>query len=627
MDTPEGEFFIPASKLCGAIHGDMVEVARIHVNHSNRQSFKEHRKLGNRTSARVLRVLERGVTHVVGRFEIADPFGVVVPDDPRIAHDIFTSLDGPIRPEPGQTVRVRIDTYPSRDEAAFGTVVEIIDEQVGVPLSVDRVIIENNLSTEFDAGALREASLAEVNPEQALSQGYEDLRQRFVMTIDPHDARDFDDALSIEPWVDGGWKLGVHIADVSHYVRPGTALDRDARMRATSVYLVDRVIPMLPEELSCGVCSLQEGHDRRAMTVDIHLDASLSVRSTRIFLSLIRSDKRLSYDQAQELLESPDGSLVSDTLGYLHELADGLKKKRIEQGSLDLLGKEPHVILSQDGDPLRVEIRQTTSATSLVEQAMILANTCVTSYLHKRELPCMYRNHEAPFPLSLAQVYPLVRDMGYGEGVDRDMFTSGDPFVLGQVLQQVAGHREEELVSLLILRSLKRAEYSADCKGHFALALEVYCHFTSPIRRYPDLLVHRILRDAISGQAPELTSAEVGNLAEHCSAAERVADKASSDSQRMKLVEYMSKRVGEQFFGTITRVTNYGLFITLENTATGLAVPSVNYEESFEYDGQRQMLIGEDSGRVFRLGQQVEVVLDRANLRDFTLDFSLIARV
>ena len=674
VDTPEGEYFVPASKMGGAFDGDTVEIKPVSVNRDRPQVGKEHNVVGKKPTARIVGIVQRAHETVVGRYEIAEPFGVVIPEDSRIQHDIFTMHADNPHVHDGDVVRVRIVQYPSRYAAATGVVEEVVGHAASRGVEVDAIVASHNLRTDFPPEALADAGETRVDADRAIRDGYVDLRDRFVFTIDPPDARDFDDALSLDA-VEGGWRLGVHIADVSWYVKPGSALDAEARLRATSVYLADRVIPMLPEALSNGVCSLAPGEDRRCLTVDVLLDEAWGVREAAFYPAVIRSDARLSYEQVQDVLDAgltcpsrqgegvpcsnsprlvkaplalsvaaelrvvpprPTETLVTgfdghgalpsevvDRLFLLRSLSQGLKGERRRAGALDLESAEVHMLLDDDGVPTGYSMRRSTEATELVEQCMILANTLVARELEAKGEPAIYRVHGAPDPAALSALVPILQEFDYGTQVDLDAFAAGNVRAIQRVLDISRGRQEAELVSLMLLRAMKRAAYASECEPHFGLALEEYLHFTSPIRRYPDLEAHRALKrlfgmPGAGGAAPEGLS----TIAEHASAMERTADEAAQQSQMLKLVEYLAGFVGQTFEGTISKVSTYGFFVRLDNTATGL-VDLGSLGEPYSLDVRRQMLAGQDSGRVLRLGQRVRVVLVAARPTARELDFEL----
>lgn len=625
VQTSEGEFFVPASKMGGAFNGDEVELT--HGSNSKRSKGQ-----GNKPSARVVKVLSRANESLIGRFEVAEPFGVVIPDDPKIPYDIFTRLADAPHVRDGDVVRVRITSYPTRQAAASGVIEEVIGHIDDSGLEVEVIIARHDLETVFSDASIEQAKAAQVGDDQALAEGYRDVRDRTIFTVDPPDARDFDDALSLDR-IDGLWRLGVHIADVSYYVPWGSSIDLDARRRATSVYLVDRAIPMLPEELSSDICSLRPHEARRAFSVDIFLTDAFEIDHYDIFSSLIESKERLTYAEVQELLDSgsfprkvdEEDSLI-EVIGTLNEIALALTEKRQAAGGIEFDTKEAKVILDAEGTPQGVSIRERTQATAIVEEAMILANRVIAKHLRERELPGIYRVHEAPSPEDLAELVPILQEFSYLKTIPTERFIAGDPFCIQDVLHRAKGKPESELLSSLILRSMKRAVYSELCSEHYGLAAPEYLHFTSPIRRYPDLVVHRIVKAQL-GRKPETFEQQVnslGWLAEHSSKMERIAEAAGRESQEMKLAELMMGEIGNVFEARISGVASYGLFVKLDNTAEGLVSVRSMGEEYFLHDRKKHTLTGQDSGRSYRLGQTVKVQLQDVDPHQPRLDFILV---
>lgn len=624
--TAEGEYFIPESKMAGAFDGDLVEIAPLPARGAQKGAAEE------RPAARILRVIDRAHDTVVGRYEVAEPFGVVVPEDRNITYDIFTMrADFPDVPD-GALVRVRMTAYPSRHEAACGVIEEVLGTAEEATISVDAIVARNKLETVFSEGALAEAQAAQLDEVGALAAGYRDVRDRCVFTIDPADARDFDDALSLDPAQDflrdgAVWRLGVHIADVSHYVPWNSSLDLDARRRATSVYLVDRVIPMLPEQLSNGLCSLNPNETRRCMTCDVYLDQDWKAVGYDIYPALMRSQARLTYGQVQRALDG-DAALPDDIMQrvrFLSQFAKARIAARQVAGGLDFDFPEARVVLDDDGKPLRVDLRRKTEATSLVEEAMILANEVVAQHLSARGFPALYRVHEKPSPDSLAALLPVLQEFSWFSRISPERFVAGDAHAIARVLSESQGRLEGSLVQTLVLRAMKRAAYKPTCNGHFGLASEAYTHFTSPIRRYPDLVVHRMLRAQLT-RRPQKFEQEVAALpwiAEHASDMERVAEKAARQSQELKLIEYMAGFLGEAFDATVSGVASYGMYVSLDNTAEGMVAARYLGDEYFACDAVRYQLVGQDSGKVFRLGQRVRVVLAAADAKAGRLDFRL----
>ena len=720
--TSEGEFFVPHAKLGGAFDGDLVEVAPLPANASKGRSHEGFGggRYGHKPAARVVSVVERAHEVVVGRFEAAEPFGVVVPLDPHIPYDIFTQLSEASDVEDGAIVRVRIAQFPSRNSAATGHIEEVLEHVDGLDEEVDAVVARHKFETAFSDAALAEARGASIDEVGALASGYRDLRERFVFTIDPDDARDFDDALSIEQVEDQGrllWRIGVHIADVSYYVEWGSALDLAARRRATSVYLVDRVIPMIPEELSCGLCSLAPGEVRRSMTVDLYVNERAQLARYEIYPALICSNARLTYGEALEMLEGegedeiaagegvgyapcsdssaransplgclaraelhaehaprpqgPRGSrcdnasefepavipenagrapravpqrsedclsteyaphsqgqretLIQPRLRQLSHLASLRDAQRERKGGIDFDQPEARVRLDEVGRPQGVELRRKNAATSLVEEMMIWANEVVAEHLSRAKFPCAYRVHEAPDLEGLAQLVPIFEEFPWFEKIDPVGFFTGSQHTLQQAVSASHGRAEGGLVSSLVLRSMKRAVYREKNCGHYGLASATYCHFTSPIRRYPDLMVHRMLKAELFGRPEKFDqmTTNLGWICEHSSGMEREADDAQRESEELKLAEYLQRFVGQSFSAIVSGVSQGGLYARLENTAEGFIPVRTLGDDYFSFDAARYTLTGEETGVRYRLGQRIAVVLFAVDPRVPQIDLRL----
>lgn len=643
--TSEGEFFVPHVKLGGAFDGDLVEVAPLPANVSKGRSHEGFGggRYGHKPAARVVSVIERAHEVVVGRFEAAEPFGVVVPLDPHIPYDIFTQLSEAPDVEDGAIVRVRIAQFPSRNSAATGHIEEVLEHVDGLDEGVDAVVARHKFETAFSDAALAEAHGASIDEVGALASGYRDLRERFVFTIDPDDARDFDDALSIEQVEDQGrllWRIGVHIADVSHYVEWGSALDLAARRRATSVYLVDRVIPMIPEDLSCGLCSLAPGEVRRSMTVDLYVNERAQLARYEIYPALIRSNARLTYGEALEMLEGecePAASeggkhaqgqretIIQPHLRQLSRLASLRHAQRERKGGIDFDQPEARVRLDEAGRPQGVELRRKNAATSLVEEMMIWANEVVAEHLSRAKFPCVYRVHEAPDLEGLAQLVPIFEEFPWFGKIDPVGFFTGSQHALQQAVSASRGRAEGELVSSLVLRSMKRAVYREKNCGHYGLASATYCHFTSPIRRYPDLMVHRMLKAELFGRPERFDqmTTNLGWICEHSSGMEREADDAQRESEDLKLAEYLQRFVGQSFSAIVSGVSQGGLYARLENTAEGFIPVRTLGDDYFSFDAARYTLTGEETGARYRLGQRIAVVLFAVDPRVPQIDLRL----
>jgi ribonuclease R len=613
VSTPVGEIYIGRREAAGAMHGDTVAV-RLDSKRS-----KEGR------SGAIVQVVERKLTSVVGIFERHGGLGIVTPTDQRVRSDVFVDLKRGPQPKQGDVVVTRITRYPTARDSMQGVIEEVLGNPGAPGVDVEIVIREHSLPTAFPEEVETVANGLGQDVEGELARGRTDVRGIFTITIDPTDAKDFDDAISVERR-EGGFRMWVHIADVSHYVPWASTIDEEARKRATSVYLVDRVIPMLPERLSNGICSLNPAEDRLTFTVEMDLDKTGLVEGARLYPSVMRSDHRLDYDSVDRWLAAGDGypspeakHLIED----FRQIADAIHKRRIARGGLDFDTVEARVRLDDKGKPIDVVVRTRTVATNMIEEAMVLANEVVARHMRDAKVPMVYRIHEDPDPDALGQVAVILKEFDYPIKDIRD----ASPQTFQKIVKFAKGRPEELLINSLLLRSLERARYSDVLSGHFGLASDAYCHFTSPIRRYPDLIVHRLLKAQLTntlGKEPTASMAgELEWLAEHCSVMEREAESAEDTSQRVKLAELMSAHLGEVFDGIITGVMSFGFFVQLENTAEGLVHVQTMTDDYYRFEPERFMLLGENRGAVFRLGQRVRVRLLDVSVSERRIDFEV----
>lgn len=631
VQTPEGTFPVARGGIREAMDGDEVQVVLVHHGKGEPQAV-------------VHGVVQRATTTFLGTFESVEPLGVVVPLDARVRHDFFVLPEDAspkrLSVETGDVVSARILQYPTRQSAGVATIDRRIGRASELDMAVEGVIASHGIVTDFPEAVLAEAQQIKADVAGALASdaSRRDLRELCTITIDPSDARDFDDALSVRRLEDG-YELGVHIADVTHYVPWGSSIDLEARQRTCSTYLVDRVIPMLPERLCNDVCSLRPGEDRLCMSVFARLDAKGEVVSAQACTSAIRSHARLSYDQVDALFEgtlAPEGlptsagfeGDVADALRTLEEISRLRQDVRLRRGAIDFDTREAKVLVDEDGHPTGVRVRERTAATSLVEEAMLVANECVAKMLSEVDAPAAYRVHERPAPDSLSATIPILRELGLVRGDLADRVVAGEPRALQEVLAAARGTSGEYLANTLLLRAQKRAIYLPQNEGHYALGASAYCHFTSPIRRYPDDVVHRALKALMAGTLGSKEQRSVANvlpqLCRTCSDQERVADMASRDSQKAKMAELFQQRVGERFSGIVVGCERYGLFVMLDDTcAEGLLPTRALGEEWFAYDAARLALTGESSGRTWRLGQRVAVEVVGANPAKGQIDFAL----
>jgi len=612
VEAEEGDIYVAARDVGGAMHRDVVGV-KVGVTRGRHGA-----------SGAVMKVIERANTTVVGRFERHGRLGIVVPTDPRIRTEVFVPARETADASDGDIVVTRLTAYPSRRNAAQGVVEEVLGREGEPGIDIEVIIRGHALATSFAREALDEAEATRIDIESALAPGgRKDLRDIFTITIDPADARDFDDAISVER-VDGEVRLGVHIADVSHYVPWDSALDAEARRRATSVYLVDRVLPMLPERISNEICSLKPGEDRLAFSVIMDISNGGHVEAYTLTPSVIRSDRRFDYDTVQSWLDGvaayPDAE-SERLIGEFVRLARLIGKNRQARGGLDFETVEAKVILAEDNvTPVEVRVRQRTEATNMIEEAMILANEVVAGHMTRAEAPMVYRIHENPDPDALAQVAVILKEFDYPI---KDVH-GASPVTFQKIIAYAHDRPEKLLINALMLRALQRARYVNYLDSHFGLASNAYTHFTSPIRRYPDLIVHRLLKAQLAGELDRdpaaLLAPELEWLAEHCSEMEREAEAAEDESVRIKLAQLMAARIGEEFDGIITGVHSFGLFVQLDNTAEGLVHVSMMDDDYYHLDPERFMLIGEKHERGFRLGERIRVRLVDVNVAEGRID-------
>src|SRR5881398_2735260 len=628
----EADIFVAAENTGTAMHGDRV-VARI-------TRDPAYARTKGRREGRVIRILERAHDTIVGTLQHSRNFYYVVPDDPRIVHDVYVQV--PPRtlllkvPTRGDKVVVRLEAWESRHVNPEGDIIELLGPASAPGVDMLSIIRKYHLPTDFPRDVLDEVNRISETVDARKLDGHEDLRKKFIITIDPDDARDFDDAIQIEKIDNGGWQLGVHIADVAAYVEPGSALDREARRRGNSVYLPDRVMPMLPERLSNGVCSLNPGVDRLTHSVFINFDKNGVAKRTRFAKSVIRSAQRLNYKQAYAILKSSARDQSSEQLHLAWRLASLLRRKRFEHGSLDLDFPEVKVRLDETGKPARLERIDNDESHQLIEECMLAANEAVARELKKRAVPTIYRVHENPDPEKLAEYREFVLSFNYKVG---DLTHRTE---LQLLLASIHGKPEEQALKIALLKSLKRARYFSQPLGHYGLAKANYLHFTSPIRRYADLVAHRALaRDGTP--SPSTTSpnterrarsdapyhmGEIASIAEHISTTERNAADAEIDAAQMKKLEFFQRQLGEGnpqiFSATIVDVRNYGLMVELPDALiTGLVHVSSLADDFYIFEPGRRQLIGRRSRKRFRVGDNLSVFVARVDQFKRQVDFAI----
>jgi len=629
----EQDLFIAAENTGTAMHGDKV-VARI-----TRDERFARAKGRDRAEGRVIRILERAHDSIVGTLEQSKNFFYVVPDDPRIVHNVYVQV--PSRPALAKTPRrgdkvvVRLERWESRHVNPEGQIIEVLGPSSAPGVDMLSIIRKYHLPTEFPKAVLEEAERIPEAVKEEMFEGREDLRDKFIVTIDPDDARDFDDAINVERIPGGGWRLGVHIADVAAYVAPGGALDREAYQRGNSVYLPDRVIPMLPERLSNGVCSLKPDVNRLSHSVFLEFAKEGRTKSTRFARTVIRSARRLTYREAYAILKSPPNDQLAKRLHIAWELASLLRQNRFKQGSLDLDFPEVKVRLDSEGKPIQLERIENDESHQLIEEFMLAANEAVARELKNRLIPTVYRVHENPDPEKLAEYRELILSYGYKVG-DLSKRTE-----LQRLLASLAGKPEEQALKIGLLKSLKRARYAPQSLGHYGLAKNNYTHFTSPIRRYADLVVHRGLAsiEAQSGRVGALRRPDaaaqrpyqivsITSIAEHISDTERVAAEAEMDGVKMKKLEFFQRQLDARdpqvFRATVLEVKNFGLLVELPDVLlTGLVHVSSLTDDFYAFDPAQRRLIGRQSRRRFSVGDELRVFVARVDVFKRQVDFAI----
>ncbi len=655
-ETPrDGDIYVAEEDTGVAMHGDKV-VVRLN---RERRRFRDTDK----ASGRVIRILERAHETIVGTLQKTKHFHYVVPDDPRCIHDVYTKPA--LKVQVGDKVVVKLAEWKSRHVNPEGEIVEVLGKADAPGVDIMAIIRKHHLPTKFSEQTLAETQkLPDKVPASEVSHRL-DLRKKFIVTIDPDDAKDFDDAVNVDELPDGGWRLGVHIADVSHYVKPGSALDREAHGRGNSVYLVDRVIPMLPEKLSNGLCSLRPKEDRLTQSCFIEFTPKLVVRKTEFALSVIHSRHRLTYKEAFARLESKhDNDELTRELKKLWRLASKLREQRFAQGSLNMDFPEVKVRLDKNGKPTHIEKIHYDISHQLIEEFMLAANEAVAKHICNRQVPCLYRIHEDPDLEKLKDFREYAQSFGYKVG---DVAHRRE---LQKLLEAVRDKPEEYAINLALLRSLKRASYSPKPVGHYGLAKKFYTHFTSPIRRYADLVVHRTLLSTLPRfgssfgaglpTAPPTATAksheggdlrsnpvrgretgaqhgadhryslqELAKIAEHVSTTERVADEAEEESVELKKIEYFQQQLAtgklEAMDAVVCSVRNFGIFVELpESLVQGLVHISTLEDDFYHYDETRERLVGKRTKRVIQIGDKLKVQVARVDVFKRQIDFRVV---
>ena len=618
VEEEDEDIFIPESQVNGAFHGDTVQVALTRA--------EGH---GRRREGQITKILTRGVSRIVCTYEKSKTFGFAVPDNPRFGQDIFIPQERSKGAVSGHKVVVELTDFGGNGKKPEGKVVEILGHVNDPGTDILSIVRGYDLPTEFSEKIMNQVERVAGEVSTADMAGRMDLRDWQTVTIDGEDAKDLDDAITLTKEGDV-YRLGVHIADVTNYVQERSALDVEALKRGTSVYLVDRVIPMLPHALSNGICSLNAGENRLALSCIMTVDAKGNVIDHVIAETVIKVDRRMSYTSVKKILEDHDEAEIREyeelvpMFERMRDLAAILRKKRMKRGSIDFDFPETKIILDAQGRPVEIKPYERNVATKIIEDFMLMANETVAEEFFWREIPFLYRTHEAPDEDRIRQLSAFVNSFGYHIHVGNEI----RPKEIQKLLEKVEGKPEEDLISRLTLRSMKQARYTTENTGHFGLAAKYYTHFTSPIRRYPDLQIHRIIKENLRGRFDENRAVHYSELlqlvAAQCSERERRAEEAEREVVKLKKAEYMRDHIGEEFDGVISGVTKWGAYVELENTVEGLAHVADMWDDHYEFYEQSYELVGEHTGKTYKPGQKVRICVTDADKLQRTVNFRIL---
>lgn len=613
------DLYIPESGVNGAFHQDQVQVELLKG------------QGGRRQEARIVKILSHGLTKVVGTYQKSKSFGFVIPDLEKISTDIYIPAEGSKGAVTGHKVVVELTDYGDDKHKPEGRITEILGHVNDPGVDILSIVKGYDLPVEFEEKLLNQAERVGKPVSEADMAGRRDLRSLQMVTIDGEDAKDLDDAVSLTREGEN-YCLGVHIADVSNYVQENSALDREALNRGTSVYLVDRVIPMLPHTLSNGICSLNQGEDRLALSCLMKVNKKGEVVSYEIAETVICVDRRMSYTAVRKILEEGDTELIQEyeelvpMFQDMQELAAILRKKRRQRGSIDFDFPESKIILDQKGNPVSIEPYERNVATDLIEDFMLLANETVAQHFYWMEVPFLYRTHETPDTEKIEKLATFIHNFGYHIKIktsDHEVH----PKEIQKLLASIEGTEEEALIARLALRSMKQAKYSVECTGHFGLACACYCHFTSPIRRYPDLQIHRIIKEQLRGRLMEKRIDHykeiLPEVARQTSRLERRADEAERETDKLKKAQYMKHHIGETLEGIISGITAWGIYVELPNTVEGMIHVARLTGDYYYYKEETFEMVGRDTGRCFKLGQRLKVFVDSVDMVSKSVDFLL----
>ena len=622
IEGQENEIYVSRANTKDAIDGDEVIVKIL-----KKEGKEKHRE------GKVTKVTKHNLDTIVGTFKKSKKFGFVIPDNKKMNTDIYISKKNMKKAKNNQKVVVKIIKFPSGNKSAEGKIIEIIGHIDEAGVDILSLVKEYDLPYEFPKPVIEEArSINKLIDKKDIPHRL-DLREKEIFTIDGEDAKDLDDAVYVEKTKQGTYILGVHIADVSYYVKEGSMLDKEAIIRGTSIYMMDRVIPMLPKELSNGICSLNQGEERFAISCIMEIDNEGKVISSDIKKSIIKVTKRMSYTDIYKILEEKDEKIIKENKKYVEhfkrmdELARILKKRREKAGSLNLDIPESKIILDHSGVAIDVKKYELTFANEIIEQFMLTANETIAEKFYWLNAPFIYRVHENPDMEKITELNKFLFNLGYKIKVSKDNVY---PKSFAEVLEKSKGTPEERVVSNLILRTLKVARYESENKGHFGIASKYYCHFTSPIRRYPDLFIHRIISEYLK-KGYNLKEKEIEDYrekakkyAETSSEREKVAQKVEREAEDIKKAEYMQDKVGEMYEGIISSITSFGVYVELENTVEGLIRFDDLGNEYFIYDENRKTLMGERSKKLYKIGDKINIKVKYASKETRRIDFEKV---
>lgn len=618
VEGEEEDYFIPKGNVNGAFHHDMVLIAVDPI------------QTGKRKEGKVIKIISHEIREVVGYFQKNKSFGYVIPDNKKIFSDIYIAGKDTKGAVDGHKVVAKIKTYGTKYRKPEGVVTEILGHVNDPGVDILSIVKNYDIPCEFPEEVMEQIENIPSEVEEEDKVGRFDIRGLQTVTIDGEDAKDLDDAITLTK-EDGIYTLGVHIADVSHYVTENSPLDKEAVKRGTSVYLVDRVIPMLPHKLSNGICSLNQGEDRLALSCIMKINEKGEIVDHQVKETLINVDRRMTYTAVNDIITNKDEATIKQyedfvpMFNLMAELSKILRDRRYKRGAIDFDFPECKIKLDEKGYPISIEPYDRNAATKIIEDFMLAANETIAEYFYWQQVPFVYRNHEKPDSDRMKALATFITNFGYSVKLSGEEV---HPKEIQKLLNNIEGTPEEAMISRVTLRSMKRAEYTPECLGHFGLAAKYYTHFTSPIRRYPDLQIHRIIKECINGKMTDKHAEHYKSIlpevTKNCSTNERRADDAERDTEKLKQAEYMRGQIGEEFVGVISGVTNFGLYVELPNTIEGLVHVSNMCDDHYIYDEDSFSMTGEATKKTYKLGQPVRIRVEAADKLTRTIDFSLV---